>query len=632
VQARTPNSFGQLLWLDGALLVIDQSFHRLLRSDDHGATWCFIATPAPLLALFPGKTALYAIPDDSRLPPSPSDMAPPPPMRPQGLPPSRVLRSDDGGDSWRDPGGMLPRAPNLLAPWSSDPEEMVALLGGDLFGSPSGRAELWLTRDGGGHWEAVKPGGPAPDDPLAWRWVARSPRDSQTLVALAQGVGENPDPLGLPEIQADWLWTSTDEGQTWTRLSDHGPYQDALLGDDGTVLGLTASGDVIAGDPKALTVVSHLTLLRASFQDGGSGKRYLQGLRDLQVGPISTLESSDGGRTWTTVSDDYIQRIPLSWWKGTSLELSVYGLRASGDAGKTWRTLLLPTAYTRFAAGGGARFLTNNVALLRASDEEGVWTGMPFLDRVLGSFLPDPKQADAAYAVIAPRGPTWMPSPSRTTDGGKTWQPLSITVDGKPLARATIVAVAPTTPPALFAVGEDTVVRSVDGGATWTRLDIPSVFLIRAAPSDPNMVYAALRTGWVMVSKNGGADWTYPGQDPPMFGAAIDDLVIDPGDSQTVFAVQKGPLLLSTDGGVTWNRLRIFLNGGVNQVAIDAVHPGALFYVDGFRGHVVETADLGMTGRWFRAPGIVSGLAVDPAQPRLLYLTSDAGAFVRVLE
>jgi photosystem II stability/assembly factor-like uncharacterized protein len=629
VQARAPNSFGQLLWLDEALFVIDESFHRLLRSDDHGATWCFVPTPSPLLAIFPGKEALYGIPDDSSPPGAPSDMPPVPPAgRPQPLPPSRLLRSDDGGDTWKNPGGMLPREPRVLAPWSSDPQEMVAILGGDLFASPPRRPELWLTRDGGGHWEAVKPDGPTPDDPLDWRWVARSLRDSTTLVALAQAVTDTPDsPF---RIQGDWLWTSTDEGLTWTRIADHGPCQDALLRDDGTVLGLTNSGDVFAGDPKALATISHLALLRASFQDGGPGKLYVQGLRDLQVGPISTLETSDGGHIWTTVSDDYIQRIPLSWWKGTSLELSAYGLRASDDAGKTWRNLLLPTAYTSFAGGGGAHFLTNGVALLRDTDEAGVWTGTPFLDRSLGSFLPDPRQSDSAYAVIAARGPTWMPSPSRTTDGGKTWQPLSITVDGKPLARASIAAIAPTTPPALFAVGEDAVVRSVDGGATWARLDIPSVSAIRPAPSDPNVVYAALRSGWVMVSNNGGADWI-AGLDPLAPGAAIDDLVIDPTDAQTVFAIQRGPLSLSTDGGMTWQRLRIFLKGGVNQVALRPTHPGTLFYVDAANGYVAETTDLGMSGRWFQPPGAVSGLAIDPTEPELLYLTSDAGAFVRVL-
>src|SRR6185369_12973773 len=98
--------------------------------------------------------------------------------------------------------------------------------------------------------------------------------------------------------------------------------------------------------------------------------------------------------TWTTLSDGYVQRIPLDWWKGTSLELSGYGLRASGDGGKTWRTLLLPTRSMTFSAGAGVRFLSNGISLLRAGDEPGVWSGTPFFDSILSSFLPHPTLSD----------------------------------------------------------------------------------------------------------------------------------------------------------------------------------------------------------------------------------------------
>jgi len=382
-------------------------------------------------------------------------------------------------------------------------------------------------------------------------------------------------------------------------------------------------------DPKAWTTLSHLALLRATFLDAGSGKVYVQGLRDLQAGPISTLETSDGGRTWTTISDDYVQRIPLPWWKGTSLELSGYGLRASNDGGKTWRTVLLSTAYTTFAAGGGARYLTSGLALLRPGDQAGVWTGTPLFDRYLTGLVADPTLADTAYAVMGPRGPGEMPSPVRTSDGGKTWQPFSISVDGQPLMKASIIAIAATTPPALFAAGGDSPVRSVDGGVmTWSRLQLPSRSLIRPAPSDPNVVYASFGLGVIAVSNDGGLDWTFPNLDGP---GNVSDLIVDPVDPQILYAVVGGPVAKSTDGGVTWKRSRIFVAQIPHPIALSPARPGTVFYVDALSGDIVETADDGMTGRWHRPPGVVSGLAFDPARPEVLYLSTDAGAFTWVL-
>lgn len=628
VQARVPNSFGQFMPSGGeGLLVVDESFHRLLRSDDRGATWCFVPTPAPVLALYPvGERTLYMIPDDSVAPPSPSETLPPPlPLRPHLPPPSRVLRSDDDGDTWKDPGGMLPRQPAWVVPWSSDPLQMLAFLAAIPINGLA-PAELWVTRDGGGHWDPVRPDGPAPGDPFDWSWVARHPGDGHTLVALAQALTDGITPDGIPtKIQADWLWTSTDEGLTWTRMTEHGPYQDALMRDDGTLLGLTRSGDVIAGglDPGTWMTLSHLALLRSRFLDSGRGKIYVQGLRDTALGPISTLETSDGGRTWTTVSDDYVLRIPLSYWKGTSLELSGYGLRASDDAGKTWRTILLSTGFTSFSTGGGARFLTSSMALLRLGDEPGLLLGTPFLDRRLVSFLPHPTIADTAYAAMAGWVPGSTPAPMRTSDGGKSWQPFPITVEGKPVMKASVVAIAATTPPTLFATGSDSLVRSVDGGATWSRVMLSAAAVIRPAPSNPSLIYALVNGRWIEVSENGGLDWTPLG--PDLFDGR--ELVIDPVDPKVLYVASRSRVTKSSDGGLTWKPAMVFTPDIPHPIALTTATPGTLFYVDARNGYVVETPDDGGTNRWHRPPGVVSGLAFDPMHPEMLYLTTDAGAF-----
>jgi photosystem II stability/assembly factor-like uncharacterized protein len=630
VQGRGPNSFGTIMVVDDALFVVDDSFERLLRSDDRGATWCRVPTPVRVLALFADARALYVIPDDSALPDSPSD-TPPPRPRPPGLqptPPSRVLRSDDGGDNWRDPGGMLPHQPSQLLPWSSDPQQLVAIFPAP---PPPIKSELWLTLDGGGEWHPIKPAGPAPADPLDWRWIQRHPADPSTLVALAVMLTPDettPDPNAM--VPTAWLWTSKDEGLTWNRLTNDGPYQDAVLNADATVLALTNRGDVVSGglDARPWTTLSHLALLRSTFLDGGPGKLFVQGLREERVGPISTLETSDGGRSWTTVYDEYMQRMPLRWWPGTALELSGYGLRASDDGGSTWRTLLASTSYTNFSSGGGTRFLTNDIALLRASDDTGEWMGTPFFDRRLISFFPHPTATATAYAVTATRGPGGERSLVRTSDGGKSWQAFSISADGQPVANASIVAAAASTPPALFVAGDGPPLRSIDGGQTWSRLMLPPTTVIRPAPSDPTLVYAT-NGPFFAVSKDAGLTWTLSALPNPSPADAT-ELIVDPLDSQTLYLLQSG-LYRSTDGGLHWTRLLIFPAKLAPSMALSPARPGTLFYVDAATGYVVETPDGGMTKRWHRPPGVVSGLAFDQAHPEVLYLTTSAGAFQQVL-
>src|SRR6201999_147568 len=111
-----------------------------------------------------------------------------------------------------------------------------------------------------------------------------------------------------------------------------------------------------------------------------------------------------------------------------------------------------------------------------------------------------------------------------------------------------------------------TVYGSHDSGATWQTVGRPgfrcAIAGIALAPSDPATLYALGSntpglTGCAVVesisrSTDGGASWSKA--DTALKGSKIVSLAVDPLDARTVYAQTSRGLMKSTDGGVTWSR------------------------------------------------------------------------------
>jgi hypothetical protein len=215
----------------------------LLRSDDGAVTWCHVPTPGrPELIAFAGggDRTLYLVI---------SAQASAPDGGPAAAPTVRVLRSDDGGDSWMDPGGTLPGGPAGLWPLSSNPLEMVAGLG-EL------PQRLWVTRDGGQRWEAVAYGRLTPL-PQSWSWIAPHPTQKGSLYGFGRFQAQ---PIVDP--YEPWLlWRSDDQGHNWKSFERPRVFQDALVESDGRLLALDINGNLLARDGQA----TEWTMLGAGF-------------------------------------------------------------------------------------------------------------------------------------------------------------------------------------------------------------------------------------------------------------------------------------------------------------------------------------------------------------------------------
>ena len=206
-----------------------------------------------------------------------------------------------------------------------------------------------------------------------------------------------------------------------------------------------------------------------------------------------------------------------------------------------------------------------------------VGNGSPFTSGRVAALAVDPRNAAVAYTG-ASGGGVW-----KTTDGGQNWVPLT---DSQPSLATCSIALAPSNPDIVYVgTGEQNnsgdsyygagVLKSLDGGATWTQFAGPFVGPFSSSrisgggsrigamavhPTNPDVVLAAAdrtpaSSAGIYRTTNGGADWTLV-----LGGAVGTDVVFNPADPTIVYAAlgasggsTRNGIYKSTDAGATWD-------------------------------------------------------------------------------
>jgi photosystem II stability/assembly factor-like uncharacterized protein len=240
--------------------------------------------------------------------------------------------------------------------------------------------------------------------------------------------------------------------------------------------------------------------------------------------------SSDGGSSWSEVP-------PLDGTSVFDIEFATDGtaylgtqdsVRKSTDDGLSWSTLNL---------GIGLNDQTFDVAL----DPENpsiLWTGI----------------ADAAGSQPV--------NVMRSTDGGGSWQNRTPPLTAPISCRA--IAVDPTDSNTVIAVfGGD-----FGGGEVWVTTDGGDSWMDRSAGLPGNPMNAVVYDGTRLLVGGGllfgsqpvglyespdlGVTWN-PLHDGTWPSLVVEDIAVDPNDSQTIFAaIDGGGVNRTTDGGATW--------------------------------------------------------------------------------
>ena len=306
---------------------------------------------------------------------------------------------------------------------------------------------------------------------------------------------------------------------------------------------------------------------------------------------------------------------------------AVGGIFKTTNGGVTWKAIfddqpvasigaiaIAPSDPNVIYAGTGEGNPRNDASIgdgiYKSIDAGDHWmnVGLPDSEK-FARIVVDPRNADVVYACAM--GREWGPNEERglfkTIDGGKSWKKVLYQND---LTGCSDVDIDPTNANIVYAGmftfrrwawytesggGETAVYKSVDGGATWTRLSGPDAnrglpkgpmdrIGVAVAKSSPAIVYVISETtdeGELWRSDDAGASWQMVSRDRninfrPFYYA---DIRVDPQHPNTVYALAGG-LYKSEDGGRNFSRIGSATHGDHQAMWIDPTNPNRILLGD----------------------------------------------------
>jgi len=271
----------------------------------------------------------------------------------------------------------------------------------------------------------------------------------------------------------------------------------------------------------------------------------------------------------------------------------------------------------------------------RTTDGGERWERLGFPDRntVVWSLAIHPTRPNVMYAGVAPVGIY------RSEDGGDTWKKLPGARSPGHCemgfqTRVTRLAADPGRPDDVYAALEvSRVIKSTDGGETWSDLSPPLIALAEAphlksrigsgndaegmldshavavSAAIPGTVFLAIRMG-LFVSEDGGKAWRDMdvGRFSPL--TYCRDVIVSPHDARTFYACfspasrsHAGTLYRSDDAAATWRRFDHGVEAHATMMAA-SVHPrdAARVYCVSRCGEVFGTEDGGATWETTKLP------------------------------
>ena len=436
------------------------------------------------------------------------------------------------------------------------------------------------------------------------------------------------------------LWRTTDQGTTWTAMTDDIPS-----------LAIGAIG--INPQNNAIMLI-------------GTGEGYL--LSQYFEYGTGVLKSVDGGVTWLQTGlvfpdSTEFASLGLAWDPVNTQNVylaSTYGIYASHDAGDTWTMQL---------DGTGTAILVNpqNPAIVYAAIQEygasvgGIYrstnhgdtwelltTGLPasgqygFTSLSLCRSFPDVIFAGIAKPFSDANVGT-LRGIYKSSNGGNTWTQLPETVDfycypppNNDICQGwydNIIQVMPNDTNIIFS-GGIYLYKSNDGGQTWNYSDWvpisddgymhPDQHSFAVDPFFDNVLFA-FNDGGIYRSQNGGTSWAIKNNNLVTtqfyFGTS------DPSNPElSIGGTQDNGIWVNyaTDTSTTWDQ---FVPGDGFQCAIDPTNPDVLYGTEYFSGRMKSTdagtnyeeINNGISGSSY----FVIPLVINPSDGNILFTSTD---------
>jgi hypothetical protein len=442
---------------------------------------------------------------------------------PDGL--ARVMVSDDGGESWTPAAGGLPDAllnnpfanRIALAVAPSDDRVLYVALNTSHYTPQGPGVAIYRSADRGGSWSNTA-------DPGAYLlfqgWydnaITVDPEDPDTVVAagvwyVRSSNGGASWTTMDPIAAGDWMGTAT-----LPHVDGHAfAWQDGALwlGCDGGVWVSTDRGSTWSGRSSGLVTRQYYGLdidpIRRDRLIGGTQDNKT----NLRLGP--------GADDWEWVLD------------GDGFECAVNPLVPDLVYGTIYGTLVF-----RSFDGGGS--------WLDVSPSTG-GDPTPFA-------TPLTMRPDLPWQLFTGSSRVW-----RSDDAGSSWRPLATEVVGGGWSFDVVRAVAVTPADhARIVIGKGAaVLTSHDGGSSWRETPTAAfVNSVALSPLDPDLALVgtarpAAAEPQLLRSTDGGLTWTEATAGLPPF--AVQALAWHPNEPATAFAGTDVGLYHSTDGAISWS-------------------------------------------------------------------------------
>jgi photosystem II stability/assembly factor-like uncharacterized protein len=406
---------------------------------------------------------------------------------------------------------------------------------------------------------------------------------AQVGPSTADAVAFDPDDAAAVYLSAgrDGVYRSQDFGLTFVRLP--GPTA-AQVGPTG-ILG------VAVAPSQGRKAIVYVTTDRGPFRSDDGGNAFAPisdtyrgaAVNDLGIDAAGRLmvaayhtvllfraEMAGRPRTYKGVGESVTTTYPdvFGQWNGTAVAPSridanaavvatlFNGVFSTTDGGATWskatftpfEPFLGPNVRAAFAQTSANRvYLVAGGGLFRSDDGGRSFQSTFRLN--LGTLAVDPTNADVVYLATLGGGLGLF----KSVDGGRT--AVSLGVRGNFSA----LSIEPRNVQTIYAANRaGGVLRSVDGGATWTSASTglpPSREVLAAAvdPQIPGRVYAWVKAGGLFVSADAGANWTAvdTGEALRRSGneAGRAALVVDPAKPGRVYIGNSGVVQIDTLAG-----------------------------------------------------------------------------------
>jgi len=554
----------------------------ILKSTDAGATWTNIVGPFLLdqigaIVVNPANTQIVLCASD------------------QG-----VWRSSDGGQTWTK---TLTGTATDLALDPGAPESVYAAIGyiaGAFFGINGNLNGVYHSTDGGLTWQALT-GFPAAN---AGRIrIAMAPSQTKTIYAQIQDSPETGNYGAYPWGSLLGIYKTTDGGNTWTDTTTaadlanlYGYDYDNQLWYDNAIAVSPQNPDVVyAGATGVICSLDggqtwspvldsiHVDTHAFAFTQDGSL---------LYIGTDGGMYSARGYATSTVSAASLNATLALSqFYPGISIHPQNPGFALGGTQDNGTQLFTGSAEWTLVACGDGGftaidpsfpsfayaacqyinigRTLDLNAGALWVEATYGIDPADPV------DFIP-PLAMDAANPQTLYFGTYRL---YRSPDSAGIWYAVSPDLTGGKQGVLTTIAVAPSDSKTVYCGTSNAHVQAsnniqLGAQATWTdqSAGLPQRWVTKIAvdPIDAATAYVTFSgfaaatgpQGHVYMTTTGGASWTDISGNLP--NIPVNDLVVDPDLSNTLYIGTDAGVMATTDGGTTWSNL----GSGLPQVVV----------------------------------------------------------------